>query len=69
MEEDDDQKRGLYDCAFQTECIYHYQQLVKSRDALWKDMGYRAIVRRESCEKVCPKQFTYVLQCISPSLT
>lgn len=69
MEEGAYHKRMLYDWALRTERIYRYQQLVKSRDALWKDMGYRAIVRRESCEQVCPKQFTYILQCISPNLT
>jgi hypothetical protein len=34
------------------------KQLNDSKIALWKAMEHRALVRRECCEEVCPKQFT-----------
>jgi hypothetical protein len=58
MEEEGDAVLGVYHWAMGHDWKHCYQQLNHSRDALWKAMEYRAVVRRECCEEVCPKQFT-----------
>jgi hypothetical protein len=58
MEEEGDIFTDIYAWAMGPNWTENYQQLNHSRDALWKAMEYRAIVRRECCEEVCPKQFT-----------
>jgi hypothetical protein len=69
IEEDDDYKSELYIWALGFRWMQHYRELHTSRNVLWRVMDYRGIVSRACCEKVCPKQFIYISQCISPNLT
>jgi speedy protein len=58
-EDDEDMKCELYIWAFGFQWQWHYQELLTSREALWKVIGHRGIVSRACCEKVHPKKLTY----------
>jgi speedy protein len=51
-EDDEDIKLELYIWALGLEWQQHYQEMLASREVLWKVMGYRGIVSRACCEKV-----------------
>jgi hypothetical protein len=60
MEEDDeDIKLELYIWALGLEWQQHYQELLASREVLWKVIGYRGIVSRACCEKVHTEGFFF----------
>lgn len=59
MEEDDeDMKLELYIWALGLEWQQHCQEMLTSRDVLWKVIDYHGIVSRACCEEVCTAQFT-----------
>jgi speedy protein len=68
-EDDEDIKFDLYIWALGFFWLQHYQEMLTSREVLWRVMDYRGIVSRACCEKVCPRQFISLSQCISPNLT
>lgn len=57
-EDDEDIKLELYIWALGLEWQQHYQEMLASREVLWKVMGYRGIVSRACCEKVSTEEFT-----------
>jgi Iap family predicted aminopeptidase len=58
MEEEGDMKLNIYYWALGSEWLQHYKELDNSRNDLWKAMEFSALVTRECCKEVCPKQFT-----------
>lgn len=57
-EDDEDMKLELYIWALGLEWRLHYEEMLTSRDVLWKVIGYRGIVSTACCEEVCTEQFT-----------
>jgi hypothetical protein len=66
-EDEEDIKLELYIWALGLEWQQHYQELLTSREVLWKVIGYRGIVSRACCEKVCTEEFLFSSGTTAPS--
>jgi speedy protein len=62
-EDDEDIKLELYIWALGLHWQQHYQEMLSSREALWRVIGHRGIVSRACCEKVGPKELTSLSKC------
>jgi speedy protein len=62
-EDDEDMKSELYIWALGFQWEQHYQEMLTSRDVLWKVIGHRGIVSRACCEKVHTKKLISLQQC------